>query len=237
MKTVQQLGQEIAKWDANLGRLQDSLGASQTRVAKLQADRKPCALAARIDKDAAAQEKLRQIDAEVTTLGVGIRDDQDAISHAQQKLKALRAELAVAEEEALRGGVKELIRARIAARLEGRIADAVKQLKAEIEKLLASNREIAAAMRTLHPDAAHSVGRAAELTDSQELIWNHIGYELRPLLPTGLGFRTPALTVASEYAGRLLSCAEHFQTLLAAIDLPSRAEGTETEEPSVVAAD
>lgn len=238
---VQQLQQEISTWDAKLSRLRDALRASQEQVSKLEAERKPCALAARVDQDKDAQKRLGQIDAELESLRRDIRDDNDAIAHASQKLATLRADLAAAEEESRREGVRRLIRARLQAGLEQRVAGLVEQLKAEVQNLLAKDQEIASALKALHPTHPMLASEAARVTDfrrSPTLIWNFIGFALRdPLLPTGEGYRNPYMGGAgSAYAERLLTFPpDFFARLLGEMDnLPSREDAA---EPSVTAAD
>lgn len=217
---VQQLQQEIQKWDGNLSRLREALQVSQERVAKLEGERRPLAFAVRVDKDSAAADRLRKLDAEIATLRSDIRDDQDAISQAAEKLEQLRAALAVAEEEHLRDGAKRLITARVG--LEKRVADLVLELKAEVEKLLASDREIVSALQSLHPPAAEPFARWRV----RDLIWQHIGFTLRdPLLPTGIGYRSAYLADPREEAEQLLTVPPtFFDQLLEDIDaLPAPA--------------
>jgi chromosome segregation ATPase len=124
---VSRLGQEIEK-------MERSLAESHRLRENLVAERGPLVVPARAGKNAAAQNRLRAIDKQLTPLRRDIADDEAALSELKEQAQSARNALYAAEWEERRAEVRELLVRRQKSETAGKIQEAARTLAALLER-------------------------------------------------------------------------------------------------------
>jgi hypothetical protein len=141
---------KIEQLQSDVAKLTESKAISRQRRAELEAERKRHVMGARLNQDAEAQARLVKIDAELEVVRRDASDDESAFIERSQQLAEAQDNLALAEWTEDRERVIKLLKKRIAANHEERLAAAVDTLLKTFGDLSAEYEAIADELKGLN---------------------------------------------------------------------------------------
>jgi chromosome segregation ATPase len=170
---------EIARWERNLQGLRERQKAAEQQAADLESERQKHIVSALAEGDGTAQAKIDGLQKEKDQALQRQRDCALAVSEVERKLKSLRSQLAVAQQEFQ----KEQFRAAAPkARAKATaIAEIMTHLRQEISGFIAIRSEMADAVHQLREERLGSV--VTSLSRPGEDIWAFVKKSLSDILP------------------------------------------------------
>lgn len=127
---VRELNKRVEHFQKKIGERNESLAASQQLQSQLTVERETLVLPARVEGDAGAQKRLREIDAQLGDVRRNISEDAESIAMLGEQLTAAEQAVELAEWEERRAKVRSLLIARMKKNLGGKIQEAAKSLAA-----------------------------------------------------------------------------------------------------------
>jgi hypothetical protein len=144
--TVQAMEKEIGQWESALAGIHETREAARLHITDLERKRQELALAARVDKNSAAQKTLHEIETELVMAHREDGHDDAAVAEIEKKLQVLRPALALAKKLAQREQLRKFIASRADRDRPARIVKLVRDLEADLAGWTADKAAVAAAL-------------------------------------------------------------------------------------------
>jgi len=152
--TIQQMEKEVGQWESALAGISETRNAARLHITDLERKRQELALAARVDKDSAAQKTLHEIEAEIQKARREDGHDEAAAGEVEKKLQVLRPAMALAKRLAEREQLRKFVASRADLDRPARIVKLVRYLEAELAGWTADKAAVAAALNKFDPRLA-----------------------------------------------------------------------------------
>lgn len=161
-------------------RVSSEIPATQQRVAELEAEREKLVVPARVDRDTAAQKRIREIDEELLALQRDLADDQAAAHDLSGRLERVRKARLLAEWDRERGEIRKLLVNRSAGTAVGEILELATRFEEALRKLQAEDTALSEALTKLAPQW---VSTWRNLAKAHRPLANFVGWTLMEVLP------------------------------------------------------
>lgn len=135
------LAVQIDELTARIDSLVASKSTTESRKSALNAERRSLLVPARVDRDAAAQKRLREVDENLSALERELADDQAALDDLSGRLDGAKKAQITAVWEARRTEVRNLLSARRDSELAATILRLAKELNNAIETASEQDKE------------------------------------------------------------------------------------------------
>lgn len=146
-----ELNQRVEQLQKKIDDRNESVATSQRLQSQLATEREALVLPARVEGDAGAQKRLREIDVQLAGVRRNISDDATAIAELGAQLTAAEQAVELAEWEERRAKVRSLLIARMRSNLGGKIQKAATDLAAALDAAKEKDDQIKAEILKFEP--------------------------------------------------------------------------------------
>jgi hypothetical protein len=168
---LEELRKDAARIQKNIDEANARLAASQQSQSQLATEREKLVLPARVNGDAGAQKRLREIEAQLVDVRQGISYDAAAIAELGAQLTTAEQAVELAEWEERRAKVRCLLMKRADGAEAGKLAETVRALAAGLKALAEEDRLIASELTLFEPGLHSCANEIARLDRLRALVF------------------------------------------------------------------
>jgi hypothetical protein len=178
-----ELNQRVEQLRKKIDSRNESLAAAQKSQSQLATERETLVLPARVEGDAGAQKRLREIDTQLVGVRRDISDDTAAVAELGAQLAAAEQAVELAEWESRRVAVRELLNGLLKRRQRANLEKAAEGLLTALTAAAEEDKEAFSALISFEPALR---GAAIELLHLSRLRAQILAAKLFKVLPIDL---------------------------------------------------